>query len=59
MSETKSSSSSSSSGGGSCLGCVIFIIVMWAVIFGVTWQGIHYSMDCSSSDGVQILEEEP
>ena len=47
-------SDNDSSNGGSCLGCVLFIFVMWAVLFGVTWNGIHYGIECSSEHGVEI-----
>lgn len=43
-------------GCGGCLGLVLFVFVVWAMLFGVTWGGIHYQTSCSCDDGVQIIE---
>jgi hypothetical protein len=40
--------------GGSCLGCIVTIIFLWALIFGVTWGGKHYGLSCSSDEGVKV-----
>jgi len=42
---------------GGCLGCigtVVAIIVLWALIFGVTIGGQHYGLNCSCNDGVEV-----
>jgi hypothetical protein len=47
-----------SGNGGGCLGCMGFIIcvvIIWALIFGVTIGGKHYGISsCSTEKGVQI-----
>lgn len=43
------SSNSGSSGGGEC-GCfssVLFLLLMWALLFGVSVDGKHYGIGCS------------
>jgi len=63
MSSSSSSSSSGASasatiGGGGC-GCtsiIIFFILVWALIFGVTVSGTHYKMTCSSESGVELSQ---
>lgn len=48
---------SESSSGGSFLGLLLFLIVLWALIFGITYDGTRYYLDFSEEHGVQILEE--
>jgi hypothetical protein len=48
---------SNNNGGGSpfgCLGCIVTILVMWALLFGVTVGGKHYGVGCSCSEGVRV-----
>lgn len=52
--------STEASGGGGC-GCVsiiVFFVLVWFLLFGLTWGGTHYSMSCSTDDGVVIHTEE-
>jgi hypothetical protein len=47
------------SGGGSSVGCgclpiILTIIALWALVFGVTWNGRKYDIGCSCSRGVVI-----
>lgn len=40
-----------------CLGCltpILFLTALWALIFGLTWGGTHYDLQCSSNRGVEI-----
>lgn len=37
-----------------CLRVIITIIVVWAVLFGVTWNGKHYGLSCSCERGVEF-----
>lgn len=45
---------SSDGAGVGCLPVILFITVMWALVFGVTWEGKHYGMSCSCDRGVAI-----
>ena len=40
-----------------CSGCLTFIVgalLLWALLFGVTYDGKHYGVTCSCSRGVVI-----
>ncbi len=37
-----------------CLSLIITVILVWALIFGVTLDGKHYGLDCSCAHGVTI-----
>ena len=42
---------------GGCLGClstILFFMLVWALIFGVTIGGVHYGISCSTDSGVSI-----
>jgi hypothetical protein len=42
---------------GGCFGCLGFIvacIIFWALLFGVTWNGKHHGISCTSDKGVVI-----
>lgn len=39
---------------GGCLSLIVFVIVLWAMIFGVTWNGKHHDINCSTERGVGI-----
>jgi len=42
-------------GQGGCITLVLGIILLWALIFGVTWQGKHYGLGrCSPHGGVEV-----
>jgi hypothetical protein len=48
---------SDSGGGASCSGClavILFIILIWALVFGVTIGGKHYGISCSCAKGVEV-----
>jgi len=47
-------SMSGSAGCGGCLGCVVFVLLAWALLFGITIGGIHYGISCSTERGVEI-----
>lgn len=41
--------------GGGCFSLILGIILLWALLFGVTINGKHYGIrDCSSEHGVEI-----
>lgn len=51
-----------SSGGCGCWGIVsfiLFVIVVWALLFGVTIDGRHYGVSCSTERGVEFQSGEP
>ncbi len=48
-------SETSSGGGCGCIGLVLFGLLFWALMFGVTVDGEHYLIDCSCDNGVQVL----
>lgn len=58
MNEKKESSSGGSSPFG-CLGCVVTILALWALVFGVTWGGIKYVVKCSATNGVEFVRGAP
>lgn len=45
---------SSSGGGCGCLSFVVFALLAWALIFGVTVNGVHYGISCSFDRGVEV-----
>lgn len=50
-----SDSNTKSSGGGcGCLSIVLFMLLMWALIFGITVGGKHYEISCSCNRGVVV-----
>ncbi len=50
--ETKTKDTSN--GGCGCFSFIVFMIFMWALLFGVTYDGKHYGMSCSCDRGVAI-----
>lgn len=58
MSNDCESSSSSSSPFG-CIGCIVTVLVLWALIFGVTFSGKHYDLSCSCNKGVEVAPTAP
>jgi hypothetical protein len=40
--------------GGGLLSLILGIILLWAMCFGVTWNGKHYGLSCSMDRGVEI-----
>lgn len=55
--EAVSESKSSGGGGGGgcgCLSIVVFFLLMWALIFGVTFEGKHYSIGCGCDESVSV-----
>ncbi len=45
---------SSSGGGCGCLSLVVFCLLIWALLFGVTVNGTHYGITCSMARGVEV-----
>lgn len=40
-----------------CIGCVLTILMLWALLFGFTWAGIHYQVKCTNERGVEFVTE--
>jgi hypothetical protein len=47
-------SKQSSSGGFGCISTIVFIILVWALVFGFTYNGKHYGLKCSTNNGVEV-----
>lgn len=39
---------------GGCIGLVVTILIVWALIFGVTIDGKHHGITCTSDKGVVV-----
>ena len=52
-------SEASVTGCGGCLSIIVFAIVAWALIFGVTIGGVHHDMSCSCKRGVEVTAAGP
>jgi len=39
---------------GGCLRIIVAIILIWALLFGVTWNGKHHGIHCSREKGVGV-----
>jgi hypothetical protein len=50
----ESSSNSSVSVGCGCLPFVLSCLVLWFLIFGLTWNHKHYDLSCSCAQGVEL-----
>jgi hypothetical protein len=37
-----------------CLATIVFFVVLWGLIFGVTIGGVHHALSCNTDDGVVI-----
>jgi hypothetical protein len=40
-----------------CAGCmttIVSCIILWALIFGWTWNGAHHSISCGCDKGVEV-----
>lgn len=56
-SSSRASASATASGGGcGCTSVILFFILVWALIFGVTISGTHYAMTCNSESGVEFTQ---
>lgn len=53
-SSSSASASASATSGGSCFGCITFILFVWFLIFGFTYGGVKYAIDCNTENGVQL-----
>lgn len=42
-----------------CLSMILFFLVFWALLFGVTVDGKHYGLDLSCNNGITIIQGEP
>jgi hypothetical protein len=51
---SEGTSSGSSGGGCGCLSIIVFFLLMWALIFGVTFEGKHYAIGCGCDEGVSV-----
>lgn len=51
-------SNSESGGCGGCLSIIILVIIMWALVYGVTFDGKHCGLGLSEDTGVSIICEE-
>ena len=54
MTEPKVVVNNGNSSGGGCLRVILLVLVLWALIFGVTWNGRHYEIGCSCDKGVHV-----
>lgn len=48
------SADSSSESGCGCITFIATVILLWAVLFGLTVDGKHYGMSCSRERGVEL-----
>ncbi len=39
---------------GGCLGVIAMVLFVWALLFGVTYEGKHYGISCSRDRGVEV-----
>ncbi len=39
-----------------CLGWIVAVLLLWALFFGVTWDGKHYGIGCSRERGVEVYK---
>ena len=37
-----------------CLSVIVMILGLWALVFGVTYEGKHYGISCSTERGVEV-----
>lgn len=37
-----------------CLSVILGVILLWALLFGVTWDGNYYGISCSTERGVEF-----
>ncbi len=51
MSETSTGNGGSEWG---CLPLILTILVLWALLFGVSFDGRHYGIGCSCDRGVTV-----
>jgi hypothetical protein len=55
MSDNDTGQHTGSSGGGcGCLSIILFVMLVWALVFGVTIDGRHYGISCSMARGVEV-----
>jgi hypothetical protein len=47
-------SKSDSSNGPGCAGVVVGALIVWGFVFGVTWNGHHYNVNCTCDRGVVV-----
>ena len=33
---------------------VALVLVVWATLFGFTWNGVHHGISCTSNRGVEV-----
>lgn len=44
----------SSGGGCGCISIILTLMFLWALVFGVTWNGRHHDIECTSERGVEL-----
>lgn len=56
MAEENTGRTGGSDGGSpfACLGCVLTVVVLWALVFGVTYADRHYGLSCTTRRGVEV-----
>lgn len=37
-----------------CITIIIYVTILWALVFGVTYGGKHYGIACSCERGVEV-----
>jgi len=40
-----------------CLGVIAFGFIIWALCFGITIDGVHHTIGCSTGSGVEVSHE--
>ena len=48
------SAQKSSSGGPGCVVWCAAALILWAFLFGVTWNGKHHQIGCSCERGIEV-----
>ena len=46
--------SENSSSGCGCFSLILFVLLVWALLFGVTYGGKHHFISCSCERGVTV-----
>lgn len=54
---SQSTATATAGGGCGCTSIILFFILIWALVFGITLSGVHYSLSCNTERGVEIRQE--
>lgn len=57
MGERSGGDSGSGCGCFGCLGFIAFCFVVWSLIFGITIDGTHHDIGCSTERGVEVRHD--